>query len=266
MLRRFLPIYLLITLLTTVANAQQISPDSAYTDKVLALGVPDTINLKGKPDGRVATFTATSGSEAYIYFRPGPETSKTFPIKPKATIVIYGKKDPSVHPDSSGIFVSFIRESPFIQSTPPIRVTTDTTVITVPDTMFTYMMMTPIHQPVAGDIESFKRYYVDAILLVQQFDPLSVRVSDEGRITSVYPNPFTVSRGAMLSFVTEKYADLSLVVMDLAGREVSRVDIGPRPAGQQYTEIKVPNEGVFIGQLFIDGVPAGKPYKLNAQY
>jgi hypothetical protein len=274
MLRRFLPSLLVIALISSAlvsstlfssrVSAQQIAPDSCYADKFIAFGVPDTVRMKGAPDGVYATFSVSS--EAYCYFRPNPQSAQTFPIKPKATLVIYGKKDPGVHPDSTGLFVSFIRESPFVQSNPPIRVTTDTAVITVPDSLFTYVTLSTIYQPPQGDIQSFKSFWVDAMLLVQQFDPLSVRLSHDGRITSVYPNPFTVTRGAMLSFVTEKYAELSLVVMDLAGREVNRIDIGPRPAGQQFAEIKVPNEGVFIGQLFIDGVPAGKPYKLTAQY
>jgi hypothetical protein len=263
MLRSFLPVFSFIFLCSAVAHAQQISPDSAYTDKFIALNITDTVNLKGAPDGFVTTFNPTS--EAFIYFRPGPETSKTFMIKPEGKLVIYGRRDQGIPFDSSGIFVTFIRESPFVQSR-TIRVTGDTNVIEVPDSLFSYVTLSMVYQPTMGDIQSFKRYYVDAILLVQPFDQLSVKPSNEGRIASIYPNPFSVSRGAKMNFSTDKFADISIVLMDLAGREVTRLDMGARPSGDQHAELNVPNEGVFIAQLFLDGVPAGKPYMLTARY
>jgi hypothetical protein len=264
MLRRILPIFLLLSLaLTSSASAQLISPDSAYTDKVITISpMSDLASMYGAPNGTVATFD--EADEVYVYFRPGPEVSRTYPIKPGAKLVIYGKKDGSINPDSSGIFVKFVNETLGITS--EIIVAKDSVnVITVPNMQFDYVVLTTINT-IGSEILAFERFYVDAVLLIQAFDPLSVRQSNDGKITSAYPNPFTVDRGTSVQFTTTKYADISLIVMDITGREVTKVDVGPRPAGEQSIEVTVPNEGLFMAQLMVDGVPAGKMIKLTSQY
>lgn len=263
MLRRILPILLLICVASTSAFAQQISPDSAYTDKVVTISpMSDLQSMYGPPNKTFATFDESD--EVYVYFRPGPETNRTYPIKPGAKLVIYGRKDATINPDSSGLYVKFVNET--LGLTSEIFTAKDSVnVITVPDALFDYVVLSTVHN-VGSEIFAFTRYYVDAVLLNQTFDPLSVRRSDEGKILSAYPNPFTVSRGTSVNFTTKKYADVSLIVMDIAGREVTRVDVGPRPAGEQSIELTVPNEGIFMAQLMIDGVPAGKMIKLTSQY
>jgi hypothetical protein len=263
MLRRILPILLLILGLASSADAQLIGVDSAYSDKLFALGVHDTTNMKGPRDYSYGTFD--DQDEAYFYFRQGPDVERTYPIKPGATLVVYGSKDKSIPSDSSRIFLNFFNEITGVTSRQYI-LGDSTNVITVPDTMYTSVTLSMVYQPTVGDIVSFKRFFVDALLLIQKFDPLSVRRSNDGRITSAYPNPFTIERGTTINFETKKYAELSLVVMDIAGREVNVIDIGPRPAGEQSVEVSVPNEGIFLAQLLVDGVPSGKMIKLTAQY
>jgi hypothetical protein len=264
MLRRFLPILLLVIgFSATTTKAQQIGPDSAYTDKAVTISpMSDLASLYGAPNGTVATFD--QADEVYVYFRPGPGIERTYPIKPGAKLVIYGRKDKTINPDSSGVYVKFINETTGITS--EIFTAKDSiNVITVPDAQFEYVVISTIHN-VSSEILAFTRYYVDAVLLIQQFDPLSVRVTNDGKITSAYPNPFTVERGTNVNFKTEKFGELSLVVMDIAGREVNRVFIGTRAPGEQTVNVTVPNEGIFMAQLMLDGVPAGKMIKLTAQY
>lgn len=263
MLRRILPIIFLTVCAAGTADAQLIGTDSAYSDKIFALGVHDTTNMKGPRDYQYATFDQQD--EAYVYFRPGPGVERTYPIKPGATLVVYGSKDKSIPSDSSKIFLNFFNEITGATSRQYI-LEDSVNVITVPDTMYTSVTLSMVYQPIMGDIVAFKRFYIDALLLIQQFDPLSVRRSDDGRITSAYPNPFATERGTTVSFTTSKYADLKLIVMDIAGHEVNVVEIGPRPAGEQSTMVTVPNEGIFLAQLMIDGVPAGKMIKLTAKY
>ena len=264
MLRRILPIFVFLSLaLTSSVSAQLISPDSAYTDKVITISpIPDLASMYGAPNGTVATFD--EADEVYVYFRPGPEVSRTYPIKPGAKLVVYGKKDGSINADSSGLYVKFINETTGITSQ-LFTIRDSVNIITVPDAQFDYVVLTTVNN-VGSEIFAFTRFYVDAVLLVQSFDPLSVRRSDDGKITSAYPNPFTVDRGTSVQFTTTKYADISLIVMDIAGREVTKVDVGPRPAGEQSIEVTVPNEGIFMTQLMVDGVPAGKMIKLTSQY
>src|SRR5688500_924019 len=147
MLRRILPILLLLVGLAPTANAQLVGVDSAYSDKLFALGVHDTTNMKGPRDYSYATFD--DQDEAYLFFRQGPDVERTYQIKPGATLVVYGSQDKSIPSDSSRIFLNFFNEITGVTSRQYI-LSDSINVITVPDTMYTSVTLSMVYHPVEG--------------------------------------------------------------------------------------------------------------------
>lgn len=261
---------LLLSLIVSpmTGEAQQISKDSAWTDfVVVGNAAKNSTFMHGAPDKRFATFENTS--ESYIYFRPFGSTLQ-HPIKPNATLVVFGAKDPSIDPNTSGMFVRFVKEA----SGQPIysdyyRVRDSVNVIRVPDTQFTYVEFKMLRPTGVGlEVEEFKRFYVDAVLLIQDFDPLSVLRSNvftqRGSLRSVYPNPVSVE-GAHVEYVVTQPGEAEIVLFDLRGSEAFRVALGYQVPGRQTAVIHPEQSGLFFAQLFVGGSPTGKSLKVTVE-
>jgi hypothetical protein len=266
MLRRILPIFfvLLSVFISQSADAQWIvGTDTAYANKIVSFNISDTAFLNGAPDNRFATFER--GDEAYVSFSIPQKGPYDYPIRPGATVIVYGLPQPgTTAEDSSGVFLTFEGAASSIPSE-RFYLSDTVNVITVPNEMYTSITLTNTYQPQSGDIVYLDTFYVDAIKLVQSFENLSVARLTLGHITAAFPNPFSTDRGTRLEFTTERASDISVLIMDIAGREVMKLDVGPRPSGEQTVQLLIPDQGFYFAQLLLDGVPSGKMFRLSVQ-
>ena len=265
MLRLILPIFLLIALLTPATSQAQwvVGTDTAYANKIVSFSISDTAFLNGPPDNRYATFER--GDEAYVSFSIPQKGPYDYPVRPGATVIVYGRQQPGSTPeDSSGVFLYFDGSATGVPSQ-RYYLTDTVNVITVPNVLYSSITLTNTYQPLQGDIVYLDTFYVDAVKLIQSFEGLSVARLTLGHITAAFPNPFSTVSGTRLEFVTEQSADISVIIMDIAGREVMKLDAGYMSAGEQSVHLNIPDQGFYFAQLLLDGVPSGKMFRLNAQ-
>ena len=72
------------------------------------------------------------------------------------------------------------------------------------------------------------------------------------RLDAPYPNPFTTS--TTFTYTLDAATDVTLTVFDVLGREVARLERGPRPAGPHTVAWSAPSlpSGVYIARLDAD--------------
>ncbi len=180
-------------------------------------------------------------------------------------MIVYGRPQPGTTPaDSSGVFLIFDGAASSVPSE-RFYLSDSINVITVPNVMYSSLTFTNAYQPQSGDIIYLDTFYVDAIKLIQSFEGLSVARLSLGRITAAFPNPFSTERGTRLEFTTEKHSDIAVIIMDIAGREIMKLDVGPRPPGEQSVQLLIPDQGFYFAQLLLDGVPSGRMFRLSVQ-
>jgi hypothetical protein len=184
-------------------------------------------------------------------------------IKKGATVNVYCQKH---HPtDSSAGLIKFDKlavDETIVYSTPYYLLHEGLNVITLPDMDYTVANLT-----IALGSTGFK---VDAVQLIQEEDKVGVPRSygmSASRIVSNYPNPFLSgdANGTTLRFSLERDAEVGLAVIDALGRQISQHSLGMISQGMQEARVSVPESGMYIARLVIDGEMTNSYYKLIAK-
>jgi hypothetical protein len=237
--------------------------DSVWADSIfydISNGIVSQELILHESDDKFATFG--NGADISLLFKS--KTGSTIrSIKPGATILIYCQKH---HPtDSSAGLLTLNKLAPdetLLYSSEPYLLHEGVNVITVPDKDFTMASFT-----IALGSTGFK---VDAVQLIQEEDKVSVPRSyamSGSRIISNYPNPFLSGNGngTTLRFSLEREAEVGVVVIDALGRHVSEHSLGMMSQGSQEARVSVPESGMYIARLVIDGEMTSSYYKLIAK-
>lgn len=252
------------------ASAQLIAPDSAYTDSIFVYEQGDQFlnqnNIMGVPDSSLSRFGPGGGTLA-VYFRPGPQSKKIYRIEPNADLVIYGTRDETLADTVVGVFMQFVNSelNPARYSNTYL-IKDEITRIKVPDSTYTHIEFTMVGYNGVDYVQKTS-FYIDAILLVQEFDLLNVATPRVrlrgGAITSLYPNPFTPKETPTLNFRVDRPAEVSFVVRDVTGRQWATMDLGMYSPGIHTVPLSISESGFYFIQMLVDGFPMGEAYKLQ---
>lgn len=237
--------------------------DSVWADSIrydLSSGITSPELILGPADNNFAVFG--NGAEIELLFK-SKNGNGARPIKKGATVHVYCQKHSTT--DSSAGLIKFDKlgvDESILYSTPYYLLQEGLNVITLPDMEYTVANLT-----IALGSTGFK---VDAVQLIQEEDKVSVPRSygmGSSRIVSNYPNPFLSgdANGTTLRFSLEREAEVGVVVIDALGREVSHGSLGMMNAGSHETRISVPESGIYIARLVIDGEMTNSYYKLIAK-
>ena len=271
MAHRYLFVLATIVLLSASRSfAIGITIDSVYADSVYFgsnVNVSAPKNALGKPDSQYAKISLLSGG-TYLYIafhrRNGAlKLPELIPIKAKSTLIIWGKKDPSV--DTSSGSVAFVTEDPvYIQSDPYI-LNNGMTVIPVPDTEFEYL---DFELPGLGTPNGSKSFMIDAIALVEDTSQIknAVALASAENVVGLianYPNPFIETTN--INFSLPLAGNVEIVSVDAAGIERERVSFGYRQPGSYSERMSVSGHGIRFLRLFVDGVACGAPIKVISE-
>jgi hypothetical protein len=257
----FLAFFLLLGVSSNTQAAVVI--DSVWADSIrydLSLGITSPELILGPSDNKFALFE--NGAEIELLFK-SKNGSGSRPIKKGATVHVYCQKH---HPtDSSAGLIKFDKlavDETILYSTQYYLLHEGLNEITLPDMEYTVANLT-----IALGSTGFK---VDAVQLIQEEDKVSVPRSYEmsgSRIVSNYPNPFLSGdgNGTTLRFSLERDAEIGIVVLDALGREVSHHSLGMMAQGLQEARVSVPESGMYIARLVVDGQMTSSYYKLIAK-
>lgn len=257
-------IFAFFLLLSVSSNTQAaIVIDSVWADSIrydLSSGIASPELILGPADNKFAEFG--NGAEIELLFKTKDgKGSRT--IKKGSTVHVYCQKH---HPtDSSAGLIKFDKlavDEAILYSTQYYLLHEGLNVITLPDMEYTVANLT-----IALGSTGFE---VDAVQLIQEEDKVGVPRSygmSGSRIVSNYPNPFISGDGnaTTLRFSLEREAEVGIVVIDALGREVSQHSLGMMSQGLQEARVSVPESGMYIARLIIDGEITSSYYKLIAR-
>jgi hypothetical protein len=254
---------LAFVLLVSVNSRAAVVIDSVWADSMrydLSSGITSPELILGPSDSKFALFG--NGAEIELLFK-SKDGSGARVIKKGATVHVYCQRH---HPtDSSAGLIKFDKlaaDETILYSTPYYLLQEGQNVITLPDMDYTVANLT-----IALGSTGFK---VDAVQLIQEEDKVSAPRSygmSGSRIVSNYPNPFLSgdANGTTLRFSLEREAEVGVVVIDALGRQVSQQSLGMMSQGTQEARVSVPESGMYIARLVIDGEISNSYYKLIAQ-
>ncbi|HEY6171473.1 MAG TPA: T9SS type A sorting domain-containing protein, partial [Candidatus Kapabacteria bacterium] len=237
--------------------------DSVWADSIrynFWSGITSPELILGPSDNKFAEFG--NGAEIELLFKT-KDGSGSRVIKKGATVNVYCQKH---HPtDSSAGYIKFDKlalDESILYSTEYFLLHDGLNVITLPDKDYTVANLT-----IALGATGFE---VDAVQLIQPEDQVGVPRSygmSGSRIVSNYPNPFLSgdANGTTLRFTLEHEASVGVVVIDALGREVSNASLGMMSQGTQEARVSVPESGMYIARLVIDGEMTNSYYKLIAR-
>jgi hypothetical protein len=257
----FLALIVLLGLSTNAHSAVVI--DSVWADSIfydVSNGIVSPERMLHESDNSFATFG--NGAEISLLFKSKIGTGIRS-IKPGATILVYCQKH---HPTDSSAgrltLNKLLPDETLVYSSEPFLLHEGVNVITVPDKDFTMASFT-IELGATG-------FKVDAVQLIQEEDKVSVPRSygmSGSRIVSNYPNPFLSgdANGTTLRFSLEHEAEVAVVVIDALGRQVSQQSLGMMSQGTQEARVSVPESGMYIARLVINGEMTNSYYKLIAK-
>lgn len=253
-----------LLLLGVCSNTQAaVVIDSVWADSIrydLSSGIIAPELILGPSDNKFAEFG--NGAEIELLFKR-KDGGGSRVIKKGATINVYCRKHDAT--DSSAGYIKFDKlalDESILYSTEYYLLHDGVNVITLPDKDYTVANLT-----IALGATGFE---VDAVQLIQEEDKVSVPRSSQmsgSRIISNYPNPFLSgdANGTTLRFSLEREAEVSIVVIDGLGRQISQQSLGMMSQGSQEARVSVPESGVYIARLVIDGQMTSSYYKLIAK-
>jgi len=244
--------------------------DTLYVDSIAEVK-PLPIHILGKPDKQFSTMDQ-SLSLIDVSFKKsigGQPSTTVVLMKGGSNLIVWGKKDPSV--DSSAGQLTFFYfdpiQSQLFQSVEPIIVVDGENKVTVPPGTWEYIEFS-LPGAGLGTPNYAKSYMIDAVALVQDTDAPpastpSARTLSTFGLQANYPNPFTSATNA--SYSLEHGGNIQISVVDLAGVEHSRIDLGYQDAGVHSEPLMINDRGVFFLRLYVDGVPSGAVLKVISQ-
>lgn len=244
--------------------------DSLYVDSIAAV-TPFPSKILGKPDDQFATIDQSLPlvDISFKQYKGGVAQKSVILIKGGSTISIWGKKDPTV--DSSAGQLVFFYFNPVTQyleqSQETFYLGDGLNNVFVPAGQWEYIEFS-LPGAGLGTPEFAKSYMIDAVMLLQDTDAPPASVPSTRRMNAFglqanYPNPFEGTTNA--SYSLEQGGNIQIAVVDLAGVEHSRIDLGYHDAGVYSEPLTINDRGVFFLRLYIDGIPSGAVLKVVSQ-
>jgi len=256
-------------LISLVQNAQAGKIDSVYADLCIPFGnngVPakDSAAMFGAPDGVYGKIT---GNETLIdiAFRK-PDHKNLQSIKNGSTILVWGKKDLSV--DSSAGQIVFYKTDAggaILSQSQPYYLGDGVNVVPVQGDDYTYVELS-LALPTTSSTKFATSYLIDAVALVQDTATPTKNVASQfSQINALasYPNPFVANTTIHFELQTEGSAEL--VIVDMLGKEVDRINAGYEQNGVHEIPLAIKNAGLYFVRLFVNGQPVGYPLKINSR-
>jgi hypothetical protein len=248
--------------------------ETRYTDSLYAFGeIPNLAAIKGAPDGLYAQIP--SKSALYVlqaYYSYGGGNKRIHTLQDGATVDFYGQ--PIGTDPNSYLIVTFFKTLPdgtilyqspdgtiLYQSTPQ-KVSGTKTTLTL-DSDYTLIEIASVLDENNGSIG----YQLDAIAVTQNWLDVSVRSRQElsGGVIASYPNPFITTEAPAFELDVPDAGNVELLVLDITGREASRISLGYLNAGKYTERLPISTSGTYIAQLVVDGRRVGRTLKITGR-
>jgi hypothetical protein len=251
---------------TNVFAAGSTDADTLFVDSIAEIK-PLPTQIFGKPDNQFATMDQ-SLSLIDVSFKKsigGAASTSVILMKGGSSLTVWGKKDLSV--DSSAGQLTFFYFNPTTdqleQSIEPIFVDDGENKITVPPGTWEYIEFS-LPGAGLGTPNYAKSYMIDAVALIQDTDAKvsvpSTRTLTAFGLQTNYPNPFVANTN--IAYSLEQSGAIEIAVVDLAGVEHARFDLGYQNEGLHSEPLAINDRGMYFLRLYVNGIPMGNPLKV----